>query len=182
MLVACAAVLAVLAVVAVVANLAGKAPSNDRPKETAVLNDLTQQQATTRVDDYTKLVASQLPPGSRLVTPRIGTVNCHTADGNERTGQVFVAARYFVAGVDPARYSRMIDDLRDTWTSLGYHLIDDLHYDNKDRTVRVATSGDDYHLTMRVYGDNRSTPLIVIESPCAWPDPATTSARPSGAG
>ena len=31
-------------------------------------------------------------------------------------------------------------------------------------------------VTVYTYGDNRSVPLVVVESPCAWPEPAPSSA------
>lgn len=139
-------------------------------------NDLTQQQAEAGVDKYIKLIGTQLPPGAHMVPGRgTGTLNCFTSDGKDLTGQVFVSADYLIQGVEPAQYLNLADHLRDTWTRLGYRLIDNAHDRNQDRTVRVATPGDDYHLTIYTYGDNRSIPLAVVESPCAWPDVTPSS-------
>lgn len=146
-----------------------------------MLNNLTEKQATAGVDRYEQLISSQLPAGSRLnlMEKGTGTVECHTPDGERRTGQIFFRRNWLVEDIDPANYRSFADLLRDTWRGLGYRIIDDIHYKDLDRTVRVATPQDDYRLTVYTYGDNRSVPLVVVESPCAWPDPtpSSTSAR-----
>ena len=175
-------------VVLFVACSAGGPPSATKPpKETAVPNNLTQKQVTAGVEHYLNLIKSQLPQGSRLgpgqgtqLKAGFGTSECFTPDGNDLSGQILVDAQYFVEGIDPAGYSTLADMLRDIWRGLGYRIIDDIHYKDLDRTVRVATPADDYHLTVYTYGDNRSVPLVVVESPCAWPDRAPSStSRPS---
>jgi hypothetical protein len=149
-----------------------------------VTTNFSQKEVTAGVDKYVQLIGAQLPRGGHLalLEKGSGTVECHTPDGEHRTGQIFVTVNYFVRSIDPAKHSNLADRLRDIWTGLGYHLIDDLHYQDQDRTVRVATPGDDYHLTIYTYGDNRTDPLAVVESPCAWPDvsPSASTSHSGG--
>lgn len=163
----------VFAMTLLVAGCDGAQSGPDKPKETAVLTDLTQEQVTARVLDYAQLVGTQLPGGARMQPDGVagtgpGTVNCHTPDGTERTGQVFVRSAYTVEDLDPAAFADVRDRLGGAWRSAGYRVIDDTRYKDGDRVLRVGTD-DDYHLTVRTYGDNRNTPLVVVESPCAWP-------------
>jgi hypothetical protein len=174
-----AALVACVVMLAAASACMGQSSAIDPPKESVVLNDLTQQQATDGVHEYARMISTQLPPRARLGDPRMGTVKCHTPDGNERTGQEFVAGRYFVEGVDPAREVEMLDQLRATWRELGYQLVEDTEFPDGDQVPTFATPGDDYHLTVWLYGDHRSVPLVIIESPCAWPDPAPTSTSSS---
>lgn len=172
-----------MAVIVIVTGACSGPPSvTNPPKESTVPNSLTQKQVTDGVERYGQLVGTQLPPGSKLAIMEqgTGTVECFTPDGKDLSGQIFFRKNWLVDGIDPANYQSFADLLRDTWRGLGYRIIDDVHYQDLDRTVRFATHGDDYHLTVYTYGDNRSIPLVVVESPCAWPEPKPSStSRPS---
>jgi hypothetical protein len=167
-------VLAFAVVLAAAGGCGGDPPAEEQPKESAVRTDLTQKQATAGVLDFVREVGTQLPAGARLAPggldgSGIGTLNCHTDDGRTRTGQLFVRADYTVEDLDPARYPTMVDTLRETWTGLGYEVLEDTHGAEGDLIVAVATPEDDYHLRIWVYGDNRATPQLLVESPCSWP-------------
>ena len=161
----------VLATMLLVAGCGGASSGEDTPEETTVVTDLTQAQATARVLDYAQLVGTQLPDGARMQPDGVagtgpGTLNCH--DDGTRTGQLFVRSSYSVEGLEPTAFADVLTRLRDAWTAAGYRVLDDTHYEDGDRVLRVAAD-DDYHLTVRTYGGDRDTPLVVVESPCARP-------------
>jgi hypothetical protein len=149
----------------------GEPSEGDRWRETAVLNDLTQEQVTARVLDYARIIGTRLPDGARMQPDGVagtgpGTLNCH--HGRERTGLVFVRSSYSIEDLAPTAFADVLGRLRDSWTAAGYQVLDDTHFQDGDRILRVGTD-DDYHLTVRTYGGDRDTPLVVVESPCAWP-------------
>jgi hypothetical protein len=124
---------------------------------------------------YIDLVSrTQLPGGAHTRKANFGNGDANCTHGEELSGEIFMSGNYDILGVDPKQYAAFADQIRDTWVRIGYRLIDDTHWVDGDRTVRVNTP-DNYHLTLDTYGDNRSLPQLYVESPCARPDPKPSS-------
>jgi hypothetical protein len=106
-----------------------------------VTSNVTLKVATAGVDRYAQQISTQLLPGARLarLADGTGTVECHTPDGQQRTGQQYFALRNSVEDLTPARYPEMVDQLRRTWVGLGHRILEDTHGKEGDPIFAVAT-------------------------------------------
>ncbi|KAA2266996.1 hypothetical protein F0L68_00200 [Solihabitans fulvus] len=128
-------------------------------------NTITEQQATTRVEDYAKQVVAALPAQARPEKFSANTNQCDDPTDNGPKGRVIASFEYEIHDLPREQYNNYFDALRKWWTDHDFRVLTDDR--PKDMYIWVENNQDGFRMALQA--NDLGKLYLTATSPCVWP-------------
>ncbi|MEV6911707.1 hypothetical protein [Amycolatopsis sp. NPDC051071] len=149
--------------------------TGDQPKDTAMKNTITIQEANQRVEDYAERARAAFPVSAELrLQSQFKDSPCDDPTDNGPKGRLVASRGYQVMGPSVDQFPQQFEAIQAWWGQNGFAVSTDSAR-GADRTVAAENKADGFTMSLR--SNNVGQLYLNTSSPCVWRNGTPESAN-----